>query len=169
MTGTSTFSTSTAYCGLLNFLHARGYDLRLFPGVFNSLFVHALFVSHEFQKERNVRCHALRANALDPGMLDVIDLRRIERGVVQKNLDAIGAIGHQASHGIVIEQIGQASRLRVVVATILICQQEACILRALFGSRETVFRIEQDRACVRRENRPHLLHVRDGRAWRRRP
>ena len=88
--------------------------------VFEALFVAAFrIVSDEFQKERNLVCLALRADALDESMFDVVDLRIVEGRVVNQNLHRIGAhILLEALHGDVRQQIGQTARLRIVVAAV---------------------------------------------------
>jgi len=86
--GTSTFKTSTAYCGFAELFHAASHDLGLLFCELDSLFVDSLFVSHEFQEERDVGSLTFATNSLDPGMLHVIDFRRIEWRVVEKNFYA---------------------------------------------------------------------------------
>src|ERR1700733_1168541 len=111
-TGTSTFRTSTAYCGLLN-----SSMLRVTTSGF--------FLPNKFQKEWSVRGDAFRADTLNPGVLNVIDVRRIKRRIIEKNLDAVRAIGHQAANRVMVQKIREPSRLRVVVAAILIGQQQS--------------------------------------------
>ena len=59
--------------------HALGDDLRLLLGVLEALFVGAFFVADELEEERNVVGAALVADALDPGVLLVVDVFGIER------------------------------------------------------------------------------------------
>ena len=55
--------------GLGEFLHAVGYDFGFLSRVPETLFIGALFVTDQFQKERHVRRGAFAADALDPGVL----------------------------------------------------------------------------------------------------
>ena len=74
MTGTSTFSTSTRYCGLREHLHALLHDLRLLPGVLETAFVAALrIVADNLEEERDLVGLALGADALDEGVLHIVD------------------------------------------------------------------------------------------------
>src|SRR5580704_10210280 len=57
---------------LAEFLHAASDHFRFLLREFQALFVGALFISHEFEKKRNVGGHAFGADALDPGVLHVI-------------------------------------------------------------------------------------------------
>ena len=93
-----------------------------------------------------------RADALDPGVLDFVDLGRIERRVVEQNLDAIGSRADEAADGPDVEQIGQTAGARVVVAAVFVGEQQAGVLRASARGGQTVFGIEQDGAGVRRED-----------------
>ncbi len=136
------------------FLHALDHDLRLDLGELEALLVAALrVVAHELAEERDLERFAFRADALDESVLDIVDLRVVERRVVKQNLHRIRApIGDALSRD-VRQQIGQSGPgLRVVVAALFIGQQQACIRGARFRSRESILGIEQDRAGVRRQN-----------------
>ncbi len=61
---------------LREFFHALGRQFGLLARELDGLFVLALFVADEFEEERNVRSRAFAADALDPGVLDVVDLGR---------------------------------------------------------------------------------------------
>ena len=69
--------------------HGRLHDLGLFLCVLQALFIGAFFVSNELEEEGNIVGAAFVAKALHPGMLDVIDLLRIKRRVVQQDLDTV--------------------------------------------------------------------------------
>ena len=73
------------------FGHGCLHDLRLLLRELQALLVRAFFVADEFEEEGNVVGAALVAKALDPGMLEVVDLLGIERRVVEQDLDAVGA------------------------------------------------------------------------------
>ena len=73
---------------------------------------------------------------------------RIERRVVEQDLDAVGAGFLQPAHRPVVEQVGQPPGARLVVAGLLVGQQQPGILRPALAGREAPFRIEQDRARV---------------------
>ena len=72
---------------------------------------------------------AFRADALDEGVLDVVDAGVVERRVVDQDLNGVGAPIDNALYGNVRQQIRQAAGLRVVVADSLISQQQARIRR----------------------------------------
>ena len=91
---------------------------------------------------------AFVADALHPGMLLVVHVLGIERRVVEQNLDAVGARFLQASHGPVIEQVGQTTGTGLVVSGLLIRQQQAGVLGAALRRRQPPLRIEQDGAGV---------------------
>ena len=95
---------------------------------------------------------ALRADAFDEGVLDVVDLRVVEGGVVDQNLHGVRAPVHDALHGNVRQQVGQAAGLGVVVAALLVGQQQAGVGGARFGGGQAELRIEQDGAGMRRQN-----------------
>ena len=132
------------------FVTIAGFCLR----VFEAFFIAALrIVADEFQKERNLVCFGLRANALDEGVLDVVDLRIVEGRVVDQNFHGVGAhVLLEALDGNVRQQIGQTARLRVVVAAVFVGQQQAGVLCARLRCGKAPFRIEQDGAGVRRQD-----------------
>ena len=72
--------------------------------------------------------------------------------VVDQDLDGVGAPIHDALHGNVRQQVGQAAGLGVVVAAQLISQQQAGVGRARLGGIQTEFGIEQNGAGVRRQH-----------------
>ncbi len=77
------------------------------------LFVAALgVVADELEEERDVVGAALVADALDPGVLEVVDLGLLERRVVEQDLDAVGAGFLQAADAPDVEQVGQAAGRR---------------------------------------------------------
>ena len=79
-------------------------------------------------------------------------MRRIERRVVEQNLDAVGARSDQTADGPDVEQIGQAAGASVVVAAVFIGEQQAGILRARLRGGKAVLGIEQNGAGVRSQD-----------------
>ena len=124
------FQNVHAVLRLRKFFHALGDDFGLLARVFDSLLVAAFFVAHKFQEKWHVGRGAFAADALDPGVLDVVDFGRIKRRVVEQNFDAVGAGGDEALHGPIRKQIGQAAGARVVVAAVLIGEQQAGMFMA---------------------------------------
>ncbi len=117
-------------------------------GVLEALFVRAFLVSDELQEVRDVIGAALVANALDPGMLDIVDVLRIVRRVVEQDLHAIGARFFQAASGPYVEQIGQAAGTGLVVSGLFIGEQQAGVLGAALRGGQSPLGIEQNRvAC----------------------
>ena len=137
---------------LRKFRHAFCDDVRFLAGKTNSLLVAALFVADELEEKWNVDSNAFRADALDPRMLVLIDRGRVERRVVEQNLDAVRARGYEAADGPDIEKIGQAAGTRVVIAAVFVGEQQTGVLRARKRGGQAVFGIEEDGAGVRREN-----------------
>ena len=84
-------------------------------------------------------------------MLEVIDVLGIERRVVEQDLDAVGAGFLQAADRPVIEQVGQAAGAGLVVAGLLIGEQQAGVLGAALGGGQSPLGVEQDGAGMRRE------------------
>jgi len=115
----------------------------------------AFFVADELEKERNVVGAALVADALDPGMFDVVDALRIVRRVVEQDLDAVGSRFFQPADRPLVEQVRKTSRPGLVVPRLLVRHQKPGVLRPALARGQAPFRIQQDRARVRRE---HLGH-----------
>src|ERR1700730_9393267 len=132
--------------------HALGNDVRLFPGVFQSLLVRALFVADKFQKEWNVIGAALVADALNPGVLFIVHILRVVRRVVEKDLHAVGTRFLQSARGPVIEQVAESSGTGLVISGFFIRQQQSRVLGAAFRGRQSPLRIKQNRAGMRRQN-----------------
>ena len=132
--------------------HALGHDLRFLLGVFEALFVDALLVSHQLEEERDIVSAALVADALYPGMLDVVDLVAIGGRVVKQDLEGVSAGLFQPLHRPVIQQIGQPAGFGLVIAGLFIGEQQARVFAAGLGSRQAPLGIEQDGAGVLREH-----------------
>ena len=82
-----------------------------------------------------------------------------EGRVVDQDLHRVGAPIHDALHGNVRQQIGQAAGLGVVVAAHFVGQQQAGVRGARLGGFQAEFRIEQDGAGMRRQHlAPRLLN-----------
>jgi hypothetical protein len=80
-------------------------------------------------QKKGIFVFALRADAFDEGVLDVVDLRIVERRVIEQNLDCVGAhFFFDPAHRAVWQQIGQASGLRIVVTAVLVCKKQSGIL-----------------------------------------
>ena len=125
-----------------------GFFLR----IFETLFVGAFLVADKLEEVRNVVGAALVADALDPGMLPVVDVLGVVGSVVKQNLDAIGASFFQAAGRPVIEQIGQAAGAGLVVSGLFVGEQQAGILGAPLRSGQSPLGVEQDGSGVRGEN-----------------
>ena len=132
--------------------HALGDDMRFLLGVVETLLVRAFFVADELQEEGDVVGAALVADALDPGVLLVVDVLGIEGRVVEQNLDAVRAGFFQAARRPVVEQIAQAAGTGLVVSGLLIGEQQAGVLGAALGGGQSPLGIEQDGAGMRGEN-----------------
>jgi hypothetical protein len=76
-------------------------------------------------------------------VLEIVDVRLLEGGVVEQDLDAVGSGFLQAAHGPDIEQVGQAAGSVGVVAGLLVGEQEALAV-AVLGCGQAVLRVEQD-------------------------
>src|SRR6185437_10105595 len=88
--------------------HGAGNDVGLGLGVGDGLLVAALVViADELQEERNIVRATLVADALDEGVLAVIDIGAFERRVVEQDLDTVGARFLEAADRPVVEQDGR--------------------------------------------------------------
>ena len=134
------------------FLHALDYDLWLLFGIGEALLVGAFFVADELKKIRNIVGAAFVADALDPGVLLVIDVLGIKRGVVEENLDAVGPRFLQSARRPVIEQVRQPAGAGLVVPGFFVGQQQSGVFCPALGSRQTPLGIEQDGGGMRSEN-----------------
>ncbi len=94
---------------------------------------------------------ALVADALDPGVLDVVDAGLVEGGVVEQDLDAIGSGFGEAANAPEVEQVGKAAVGGGVVAGLLVGEEEAFAV-AMFGGGEAVLGIEEDGGGVAGED-----------------
>ena len=115
-------------------MHGAGYDGGLLAGVGYGLFVGAgLVVADELAEEGDVVGAALVADALDEGVLDVVDVGLVEGGVVEEDLDAVGAGFDEAADAPEVEEVGEAAGGGGVVAGLLVGEQEALAVAVLGG------------------------------------
>src|SRR5262249_28753719 len=105
------------------FPHALGDDMRFLLGVVQALLISAFLISDELEEKRDVVGSALVANPFNPGVLGLIDILRIVRCVIQKNLHTVSASFFQAASRPVIEPIGQAAGTSLVISSLLIGEQ----------------------------------------------
>src|SRR6266702_1187118 len=132
--------------------HGAGDDLRLLLGVGEGLLVAAIgIVANELKEEGDVVGKALVADALDPGLHEVVDVGLLEGGVVEEDLDAIGSGFLQAADGPDVEQIGQATGGVGVVAGLLVREEEAFAV-AVFRCGQAVLWVEQNGGGVLAED-----------------
>src|SRR6185437_6804535 len=144
---------------------ARPHHLGLLARVREPLFIPPPpVIPHELEKERDVRRPALGPDALDESVLDVVHRLRLEPGVIEQHLDAIRPVRLQPPHRAVRQQIRQPPRLGVVVAALLVRQQQPRPLVPCLRRRQPVLGVQQDRAGMRRQRPAHrdleLLHHR---------
>ena len=90
---------------------------------------------------------ALVADALDKGMLLVVDLGLFQRSVVEEDLNAVGSGLLKAADAPVLKQVGEAAGGGGVVAGLFVGEQEARIV-AFFRGGQAVLGVEQDRRGV---------------------
>ena len=146
--GTSTLRTSTLVSVLAELGHGAGDDLGLLEGVAEGFLIAALdVIADEFEEEGDVVGDALVADALDPGLLVVVDGGLLEGGVVEEDLDAVGAGFLQAADAPEVEQVGQTAGGGGVVAGLLVGEEEALAV-AVLGGGKAVLRIEEDAGGV---------------------
>ncbi len=79
-------------------------------------------VADELEEEWNLVKFAFRADAFNERVLNIVDLRLFERGVIDKDLDGIRAEVFDALHRKMRQQVRQAARLGIVVPALLICE-----------------------------------------------
>jgi len=125
-------------------LHDSGDDGGLLAGVGCGLFVGTGFVvADEFEEEGDVVGAALVADALDPGVLELVDFGLVEGGVVEEDLDAVGTGFDESADAPDVEQVRKAAGGGGVVAGLLVGEQEAFAV-AVLGGGEAVLGIEED-------------------------
>src|ERR1700759_3348121 len=133
--------------------HGAGDDVGLGLGVGDGLFVAALVViADELEEEGDVVGAALVTDALDEGVLAVVDLGLLHRRVIEEDLDTVGAGFLEPTDRPVVEQIGEAPGGGGVVAGLLIGEQEALAV-AMFGGGKSELGIEEDGGGVLGEHR----------------
>ena len=115
------------------FLTMSGLALAILEPFFVAAF---RVITDELEEKWNLVSLALRANALDEGVLDIVDARIVVGRVVDQNLHRVGAPIDDALGGDVRQKVGQAAGLGVVVSAEFVGQQQACVReRALAASR----------------------------------
>ena len=82
-------------------------------------------VADELEEEGDVVGDAFIGDALDPGLLVVVDFGFLVRRVVQEDLDAVGAGFLEAANAPQVEQIGEAAGKGGVVAGLFIGEEQA--------------------------------------------
>ena len=100
-------------------------------------------VADELEEEGDVVGDALVADALDPGLLEVVDVRFFKGGVVEKDFDAVGSSFLETADAPDIEEIRQSARRGGVVAGLLVGEEQALTV-AVFRGWKAVFGVEQD-------------------------
>ena len=132
--------------------HGAGDDLGLLDGVGEGLLVTAVgVVADHLEEEGDVVIHALVAYALDPGMLEFVDLGLLERRVVEQDLDTVGPGFFQTAHAPDVEQVGETTGGSGVVAGLLVGEEQAGAV-AMPGGVEAELGVEQDGRGVAGEN-----------------
>src|SRR6476620_4452483 len=102
-----------------------------------------MVVADELEEEGDVVGAALVTDALDEGVLAVIDIGLLHRSVVEKDLDAVGASFLEAADRPVVEQVGEAAGGGGVVAGLLIGEQKALAV-AVLGGGKSKLRVEEE-------------------------
>ena len=116
----------------------------LLPGVFEGLFVAAVgVVADELEEEGDVVVHALGTDALDPGLLEVVDGGSFEGGVVEEDFDAVGSCFLEAADAPEVEEIGEAAGGGGVVSGLLVGEEKAFAV-AVLGGGQAKFGVEED-------------------------
>ena len=82
---------------------------------------------------------ALVADALDPGVLEIVDVGGLKWRVVEQDLDAVGTGLFQALNAPDVKQVGQTSGSCGVIAGLLVGEQQAGVV-AVFGRGEAATR-----------------------------
>jgi hypothetical protein len=81
-------------------------------------------------------------------VLEVVDVGLLEGGVVEQDLDAVGAGFLEAANAPDVEQVGQAAGGVGVVAGLLVGEQQALAV-AVLGGGQAELGVEQDGGGVR--------------------
>ena len=132
--------------------HGAGDDGGLFLCVGEGFFVAALgVIADEFKEERDVVGEAFVADALDPGVLEIVDGGGLVWAVVEEDLDAVGTGFLEAADGPDVEEVGQTAGSGGVVAGFLIGKKKASGV-AIFGSFEAKLGVKKDGGSVAGEH-----------------
>ncbi len=100
-------------------------------------------VADAFEEEGDVVGDALVADALDPGLLEIVDAAPLEGGVVEEDLDAVGSGFLEAADAPDVEEVGEAAGGGGVVAGLLVGEQEALAV-AVFRGGQAELGVEED-------------------------
>src|SRR5258708_10219278 len=131
------------------FLHILPDFLRFDAGERQAFLVsNRITVSKRLQEECNIIGAAFRSDTLNEGVFDGIDLLGIVRIVVHQDLYHVSTCIDQALHRPLRQQIGQTTLDRRIVAGFLVCQEQSRTFRAMFRRLQSVFRIQQNSACI---------------------
>ncbi len=128
------FEDVDVVAGLAELGHGAGDDLGLLHRVGEGLFIAAVgVVADELEEEGDVVGDALVADALDPGVLEIVDCGLFEGGVVEEDLDAVGAGFLEAADAPEVEEVRQAAGGGGVVAGLLVGEEKALAVAVLGG------------------------------------
>ena len=132
--GNLNFKDVDVVASLAELGHGAGDDVGLDFGVGQGLFVTAVgSVADELEEEGDVVGEALVADALDPGLLEVVDGGFFEGAVVEEDLDAVGSGFLEAAYAPDVEQVGQTAGGRGVITGLFVGEEEALAVAVLGG------------------------------------
>jgi hypothetical protein len=106
---------------------------------------------------------ALVADALDPGLLEIVDMGFFEGGVVEEDLDAIGSGFLEAADAPDVEQVRKAAGSGGVVAGLLVGEERPLPLRCLEAGRPYSGSRRMAEACLVRTSVTRVLN--SSRSW----
>jgi hypothetical protein len=142
--GNFDFEDVDVVAGFAELGHGAGDDFGFQFGVGEGLFIAAVdCVADELEEEGDVVGDALVADALDPGLLEVVDVGFFEGGVVEEDLDAVGSGFLETANAPDVEEVWQAAGGGGVVAGLLVGEEEALAV-ALLGGGEAELGVEED-------------------------
>ncbi len=104
-------------------------------------------IPYKLQEEGDILRPAFISDALDPCMFEVVDSGFFERGVIQKNLDAVGAGLLQSADTPEIEQVWKAAFGCGVIAGLLVGEQESGTV-TMFRGLQTELGVKENRRGV---------------------